>query len=274
MDWSRTKTIFIITFLVLDLFLGFQLYQKQTENQFDYISESFLKIEDKLQSMNIRYRELPEVPKKLVHIIGQTHTFTNEEISKLKKDGVTIERTDGDKKLRVTYDEPQSLNVEGGDLANILPPYTLFSEDYIYSDYLTSEGKELVFVQTYDDRWIYQKEGNANGQITVQLDKDGKMISFVQTYLDTNEQGEEQEILTAIKAIDQLLINNKLKNDDKISFIELGYYSLVEGDVQVLAPTWLIEVNKERHYYVNAVNGLIDDPNRDPLPKDAGEDTT
>lgn len=264
-DWSRTKTIFIITFFVLDLFLGYQLYQKQSNNQFEYLSESSVKIEDQLKNAGITYKELPNVPKKLSHVIGETHTFTKGELAKIEKEELMITKTDDSKKLYATFNEPKTTIGTEGEARSVVDSYGLFSDEYIYSDALSKKDKEFTFIQTYEGRPIYQKEDSANGQITIQLDSDGKIISFSQTYLKMSEEGNEQEILTAINAINQLYNKNKLENNDSITHIELGYYSLIEGKVQVLAPTWLVEVNNERHYYVNAINGLIDDPNTEVL---------
>lgn len=269
MDWSRTKLIFIVAFLVLDLFLGYQLYQKQSDNKLEYLSESFLEIEDRLSSMNISYPELPEVPKKLTHIIGQTHTFTEDELLELKSEGISYRTVNEDQKLISDFSKVMSFSYSynESDPDSFLEAFTLFHEDYTLAEYLSTKDEELVFVQTYEGRPIYQKEDNVRGQITVTLNKEGNITGFEQTYLDTNEQGGEQELLSALKAIDQLLINGKLFTNERITLVELGYYSLVEGKLQVLAPTWLIEVNGNRLYYVNAVNGLIDDPNSNVNPE-------
>lgn len=264
-DWSRTKTIFIITFFVLDLFLGYQLYQKQSNNQFEYMSESSVKMEDQLKNAEITYEELPSVPKKLSHVIGEAHTFTKDEIDKIEKEDVKITKTDDSKQLFGTFNEPKSTIGTEAEARSLVESYILYSNEYIYSDALSRKDKEFTFIQTYDGRPIFQKEDNANGQVKIQLDSEGKMMSFSQTYLTTTEEGNEQEILTAINAIYQLYNKNKLKTNDTITHIKLGYYSIIEGKVQVLAPTWLIEVNEERHYYVNAINGLIDDPNIEAL---------
>lgn len=262
-DWSRTKTIFIVTFFVLDLFLGYQLYQKQSNNQFEYISESSVKIEDQLKNAGITYTELPEVPKQLSHVIGETYTFSKKDIAKLSSDELTVSVTDDYKKLLFSFHEPKTVIGVEDEAKNVIASHGLFNDEYIFSKPLSTKGKELVYIQTYNGRPIYQKEGSENGQIIVALDDDGNVTKFSQTYLKTNEEGNEQEILTAIKAINQLYNKNKLEKNDEITEIELGYYSLIEGKVQVLAPTWFIEVNEERYYYVNAINGLIDDPNMD-----------
>lgn len=269
MDWSRTKLIFIVTFLVLNLFLGYQLYQKQSENKFEYISESFLEIEDQLSSMNISYPELPEAPKKLTHIIGQTYAFTEDELLELKSEGIAYRTVNEEQKLIADFSKVMSFSYSynESDPSSFLEAFTLFHDDYTLANYLSTEDEELVFIQTYKGRPIYQKEENTRGQITVTLNEAGNITGFEQTYLDTNEQGDEQELLSALKAMNQLISNEKLFNNERVTFMELGYYSLVEGKLQVLAPTWLIEVNGDRHYYVNAVNGLIDDPNSKGNPE-------
>ncbi|MGQ0417826.1 two-component system regulatory protein YycI, partial [Bacillus sp. HC-TM] len=48
MDWDRIKTIFIVTFFVLDLFLIFQFIQKQDSNQLELIAET--KIDQELKA--------------------------------------------------------------------------------------------------------------------------------------------------------------------------------------------------------------------------------
>lgn len=270
MDWSRTKTIFIVTFFILDLFLGYQLYQKQSENKFEYMSESSVKIEDQLAKSNITYEELPEAPKALSHVIGETYVFSTEDVDNLISDDASIKISEDDIRLHVTFEEPRATIEAETESKSLLSYHALFHEDYVFAEHLSDKNNSLVYIQTYDGRPIYQKEDSANGQITVHLDENNDITGFSQTYLVTTEEGKEQEILSAIKAINQLFNNNKLKDDDKITQIELGYYSLIKGKVQVLAPTWFIEVNGERHYYVNAINGLIDDPNAE-LIQEIGE---
>jgi len=259
-DFSRTKTIFIVTFFILNLFLGYQLYQKQSNNQFEYIAESSVKIEDQLKNAGITYPELPEVPKQLSHVIGETYTFSQEEISQIESDELEVTVSEDYKKLFANFHEPKAFIGSGEEAKSIVASHGLFADEYVYSKTLSKKGKELVFIQTYEGRPVFQKEDSENGQVVVKIE-DGNVAGFSQTYLKMSEEGKEQEILTDIKAINQLYNKNKLEKQDKITAIELGYYSLIEGKVQVLAPTWFIEVNNERHYYVNAINGLIDDPN-------------
>ena len=60
MDWSRAKTIFIITFLLLDIFLIQQLISQRNENTFDTIEE--ITIDERLEAQNIQVNDLPTEP--------------------------------------------------------------------------------------------------------------------------------------------------------------------------------------------------------------------
>ena len=271
MDWSRTKTIFILTFLVLNLFLGFQLYEKHKENQFEYLSESTVKIEDQLKNMEITYPELPEAPKRMVHITGETHMFTEEELSRWNEDELSINVVEENTKITAVLENDRKFSNNRSDRAAFLQTYPLFGDEYMFwEDGQEENVMEWIFLQTHKERPIYQKAGHSNGQLLVQLNEEGRVVGFEQTYLDIKPQENEQEILTPLKAINQLLMNSKLNYRDEITSIELGYYTLVEGEVQVLAPTWFVEVNDERQYFVNAINGQIDDPNME-APIETGE---
>lgn len=67
MDWDRIKTIFIVTFFVLDLFLIFQFIQKQDSNQLELIAET--KIDQELKANKITMGNFPKEPKKS-HLLG------------------------------------------------------------------------------------------------------------------------------------------------------------------------------------------------------------
>src|SRR6056297_2871852 len=55
LDWSKTKSIFIIVFLILDIFLLTLFINKYNESQYDFLGET--KFEDRLQVDNIKYEQ-------------------------------------------------------------------------------------------------------------------------------------------------------------------------------------------------------------------------
>ena len=105
MDWSKTKTIFIITFLILDCFLGYQFMEKRNSSQLDVILETT--IEEQLEANGITYVELPKEITKATYVSGKSKKFTDEEIKKLPGQKVTV--NDGTA-LKGTFIHPISLN--------------------------------------------------------------------------------------------------------------------------------------------------------------------
>src|SRR5213079_61969 len=97
MDWSKIKTIFILTFLILDVYLFYQFMKIRDANKFEFITEATF--EDKLKADEIKYIELPKAPVKDQYISAKPKIFTKEDIAKLKgqtaylKDTTTIEAT-------------------------------------------------------------------------------------------------------------------------------------------------------------------------------------
>lgn len=70
LDWSKTKTIFIITFFILDIFLGYQFIQKKNSSQLDVILEAT--IEEQLEADGITYVDLPKEITKATYVSGKS----------------------------------------------------------------------------------------------------------------------------------------------------------------------------------------------------------
>lgn len=65
MDWDRIKTIFIVTFFVLDLFLIFQFIQKQDSNQLEIVTET--KIDQQLKESKITMGSFLKSRKRVIY---------------------------------------------------------------------------------------------------------------------------------------------------------------------------------------------------------------
>ncbi|WML55420.1 hypothetical protein RCG17_13015 [Neobacillus sp. PS3-12] len=62
MDWSKIKTIFILTFLILDVYLFYQFIKIRDNNKYEFATEATF--EDKLKADEIKYIELPKTRQK------------------------------------------------------------------------------------------------------------------------------------------------------------------------------------------------------------------
>ncbi len=107
MNWSRTKTIFIFTFLFLNFFLGWQLLEKYNANQLSMITEAT--IQDRLKDNNITINvDLPEEGRTGVHIVGKYIDFSEDEVQDLPNQQVQL--LQDDTMIVSLLDEPYPLS--------------------------------------------------------------------------------------------------------------------------------------------------------------------
>lgn len=254
MDWSRTKSIFIITFLLLNLFLAFQLKEKNSANQISLITEA--PMQEVLSQMNVVIEEeLVDEQQEGSHIVAKKmpiedfmlNLSNNQEIMEL--DETTFKSV-----LKRPF--PLNENQFQDNLKQFLTMYVSKSNHYTFGRY--DEGKRAIYMmQVHDDKAMNSPD---DAPLILSLDHEKRIVSYEQSLFEVDEAGEAQEFLSALKAIEVLLNEKVIAVNDTISSIDLSYYSFFrpQGDVQVFAPMWQIRIN-ETDYLVNAIDGLIQD---------------
>lgn len=251
MDWSKTKTIFIITFLILDCFLGYQFMEKRNSSQLDVILETT--IEEQLEANGITYVELPKEITKATYVSGESKKFTDEEIKKLSGQKVTV----NDKTvLKGTFIHPISLNFKDPyRLQEFLQRHIINGKKYAFWSF-DEKTNTVICYQTYGGRIIYNNESS---KLLIRLNEKNEAVSYEQTMLDDLQKYErKQDIVPAIKAIETLYKKGYLQPGDSVTSVELGYYGLVQFTAsQVLTPTWHIVINGKEDYFVNAFEGQV-----------------
>ena len=83
MDWNRTKPIFIFTFLILNIYLGYQIFKTHQEDQYSLFVES--SVEEQLTSEGIEYKHLPVDVKEASSLNAKSKLFKEEDLKKLKE---------------------------------------------------------------------------------------------------------------------------------------------------------------------------------------------
>ncbi|MBO0958431.1 two-component system regulatory protein YycI [Neobacillus sp. MM2021_6] len=263
MDWSKIKTIFIITFLILDVYLLFQFMEVRDANKYEIATEA--SFEEKLKADEITYNELPKTSIKGQYLSSTSKTFSKGDLAKLKGQAVSVK--DAGNTLQVTLDRPIQLSAkfEPADLSAFFKENVLFGEHYQFWE-KDDKKNTITYLQQYESFPLYQ---NLKGMITFTLNGDNQIISYEQTYLeDFKTLTAKEDILTPIKAIETLHQKGVLRPKSKITKIELGYSSKVKlAASQVLAPTWRFVVNEKENLFVNAFEGQIIDFNSDENSK-------
>jgi regulatory protein YycI of two-component signal transduction system YycFG len=263
MDWSRIKTIFILTFLILDVYLLFQFMKIRDANKYEVRTEA--SFEDKLKADEIKYVELPKAPIKDQYLSAKPKTFTKGDVAKLK--GQTASFKEPDTTLQVTLDKPIQLNskFEPAEMTTYVMENILYGEHYQFWE-KNDKKNTITYFQQYDNIPLYQ---NINGMITFTFNSDNQVVSYQQTYLEGFiKLTAKEEILPPLKAIETLHQKGDLKPKSKITKVELGYSTLIQlAASQVLAPTWRFVVDDKESLFVNAFEGQIIEFNSDETSK-------
>ncbi|WP_335871889.1 two-component system regulatory protein YycI [Bacillus sp. 2205SS5-2] len=260
MDWNRTKTIFIIVFTVLNIFL-ITLLAKKLNAQYENLHDPT--IEEQLAVDNITYGSLDKLVKKEPRISAKTKKFLEEDLIQLEMQEISL--INNNTKIKSILKEPYSLGEEFNrtKMIEVINQY-IFNGNIYRFGYYDETNKIITYFQVYNNKPLYK---NRYGHIDFYLNDDFEVVSYEQTMLTSIESyTEEEDILPAIDIIEVLRSKGKLRPDSEIVDMEIGYHTLVQlTESQVLTPTWHFVVEHEsvgvEHLYVNAIEGTVLDLN-------------
>ncbi|WP_209125186.1 two-component system regulatory protein YycI [Alkalihalobacillus sp. BA299] len=254
MDWSRAKTIFIITFILLNSFLFYQLRELNHANQINLIIEATL--QERLKEMNVTIDDtVEEEIQSGFLIVGKNIEISEDAVKGLKGQEITfVNKT----KMISRLDEPYPLD-QGSirqQVDRFLSEFVLNGEFYEFSSQ-EEERNQLMFIQQYDGKVMYSFD---EAPLILQLNDKEQIVAYQQVIYEVDESGREQEFLSGLKAIERLLNEHLISANQTITEVDFGYYSFFKqlGDVQVFAPMWRISVNG-KDYLVNAIDGSVQD---------------
>ncbi|MDZ5710623.1 two-component system regulatory protein YycI [Jeotgalibacillus haloalkalitolerans] len=266
MDWSKTKTIFIVVFLILDIFLLILFVQKYNDSQLETIGD--LSTTERLAGENVTLGELPDVEDSRPYLNAEYYRFMSSDLQELEGQTATIREG---QILESVLTEPVAIedpeNPE--ELNELLEDYVTNGGQYTFWEY-DEEDNQLIYFQTFEGLTLYY---NLNAQIAVQLNGNNEAISYEQTYLTSLEEfTEEQQLREPRSVLETFYDRNLIQPNSTAVDLQLGYYPLFvqetggdtdEGITQVLTPTWKMTIENEdgsrNDLFMNAVDGSIYD---------------
>ncbi|WP_018131047.1 two-component system regulatory protein YycI [Effusibacillus pohliae] len=264
MDWSRAKTYLILTFLLLDIVLGYQYWQARTE-QASYVqsfAEQLAEVRELLASQKWELRtEVPKTTPELGFLQVRYLPLPPDEWAKRIGGGKLLHQGPGqvtvdlsEKHIAVNLEEDNPGDKALAQIGAKLSP----KETYQY-DRKLQESKDsgiIQYLQMYNNYPIF----SAPLELVVQ---GGKLIRYQQTALNVvGEGGGRKQVISALHALRSLSesIDKSGKRADNrvIREIRLGYYSKpFNADEWYLIPMWRILSDREV-YYVNALTGEVE----------------
>lgn len=259
MQWGQIKTLFILCFLILDVFLVNQFINKTEQAQYVLLPDT--SIEEQLEAEDIQLQNIPKDSPKKTRISAKRYDFNEEDEEKLEERENQISTIgENGKILTSKFKEPVEIDLESDDskISGIVKEEILFGDEYEYWGY-NEKWNVLIFFQLHEESPIYFNE---SGVVLVSLNEEKTGIQgYLQTRLDeVKSRGEEQELIKPIQAISTLFNKNKIYNQDTVTDFDIGYFTLVPlqevgNGVQSFSPTWNIHVNENRNYFVNGLEG-------------------
>ncbi|WP_157967880.1 two-component system regulatory protein YycI [Paraliobacillus sp. X-1268] len=267
MQWGQIKSLFIVCFLVLDVFLIKQLIDKQEDVSFITESTKEEQLQLNINGLDDLSEDTIEAP--LIYAVNQSYSA---------EDSIRLEQYSNQKNVIVDeiylfgqFDEPIPISIDEDSGVNMesLNSLILNSGEYTYWG-KDEKSNSLLFFQTMEQPIYY----NQNALLFIQLNDDDEMIQYVQTKLEQEEEQEEaRDLITEIDAVSRLFHNaGSLEQGDTVTDVALGYHNVTSlpNGLQILNPTWNVTVDQTDHYFVNAIEGH-DYPKNDDFIKTAVE---
>jgi len=258
MQWGQIKTLLIASFLILNIYLFIQFMEKKEEADIGILEQHTSSIEEQLRDDGITYGELPDEEYEETFISVEQYEFTEEELKKERKtkdqSSTIIQQYLIVSKLdeRLTISE----KVTEEQLLNAFSQLVYYSDEYTFWNW-NKDYNVLMFFQSKFDRPVYY---NQNGLALLFLNDQNEVEFYTQTMLgETETLAEKRKLMKPMEAIETLYRANELPFDSHIDHVNIGFHTRVpfETDIQVFAPIWKVQVNKDRNYFVNAIEGFI-----------------
>lgn len=262
MHWGQIKTLLIISFLLLDVYLFIQYMDKREESDFSMWEYQESTIEDQLITESIKIQNLPDKEYEESFITVKQMDFTDNKLFGVKDLAKQDPYIFNQYFLASKLDKAQSIpkNKSDEEMMLLLNKLVYGASEYSYWG-MNEELNVLIYFQNKLDRPVYY---NQNGLILLFLNEKDEVEYYTQTMLGEAETlSENMKLIKPIQAIEILYKANSLYTGDEISSVNIGFHTRVpsETGVQVFAPIWRVNVNGEADYFINAIEGLINTTN-------------
>lgn len=261
MDWSKTKTIFIIVFSILNVFLySVYINNYNEEQELEVLGES--NIESDLKNANISVGNLPISTEKVTYVSGKINTFDNFDFDQVTRNQIIT--VSDNMIIEGTMKKPEKLEALNEKTLTEFLKRTVFKGEEYRLWQIDKSAREATFFQVMNDKMIFY---NQSATIKVYWSEKEEITKYEQTMFGSLKAvGEKSMLIKPIQAIKTIFEKGYLKDHTTISFVNLGYSTLVPlTETQVLSPTWHIRAmvpdengrKKQQDFFVNAVDNQI-----------------
>jgi len=257
MNFRRIEWIFLIAFVVLDIFLGFMFVQTSSKST-TTSGDTATTVIREMRADNISFSDPKTSESTGYYIAGSNDNDLKQRIGQLTEQTARIESSG---KLTSTLRTVQTItaNRAKAELTTFMKQSTnvIHGDEYVYDTDLSSKS-EYVFVQKVADGDILTNAG----QVHLTVNKSNQLTSYTQTYVDNVKTLREKAVtISEKKALVALYQYNQVSNSSRIMWAKLGYSRLLKlKDSSVYVPTWIFAVRSKNSsnvtiHRINAFTG-------------------
>ncbi|WP_337017298.1 two-component system regulatory protein YycI [Oceanobacillus massiliensis] len=259
MQWGHIKSLFILSFLILNIYLLFQYVERQRDSDVENLdSGDNAPLEEQLASENITITaDTDQEVTEANYISASQRSFTNEEVDQLNGIDNLQATLSGTYFILSQFDKPIPVpeDADADSITALVTPYLLDPDDYAYWGW-DEELNIIMFFQRKEGRTVYL---NQNALLLFYLNDKNEITHYTQTMLgEAKKQGNTESLSQPRQAIGSLYQSRDLIQDQEVTDVQLGFVSRINSEEsQVFAPTWKVTVDGEKNYFVNAIEGII-----------------
>lgn len=247
MDHKRIEWLFLIVFLLIDLYLGVEILRSPVSLSGN--NSEATGVTDMRSEMHADGIDLPskvsEEPSSGYYLAGKDHDDLSKKVATLTNVDANYNKKDNNlnaapkSAVFINGKEHEKLSQLNAFKNN--PRNVAYGKQYIYEANMSSSNS-FTFVQQSAYGNIY----DSSGQLTINV-KNGQITNYSQTYIsDVSPVRELQSTISPWHALRAMYTNRELADNSRVVKIKLGYSELtvVRGS-RIFLPTWLVWVENK-----------------------------
>ena len=270
MNFKKVEIIFILAFLILDVFLINIFINKYVGTPSQAIENQSIDIVTEFKANNIQYDEISDEILRIPFVRALNTTLNEETVSELTEDTQSVEVNANQILAQINTPiqlEGVTAETPSGELSDsALSSLNQFINSEVY------QGSQYRFI-SYDksaSKVTYMQEtasgavvADGNGEIIFQVNDDYAVYAYDQTITgETASQGEERTVISEQQALENAFLNNSIPDESIILRSFLAYReTLALDEITLYHPVWtlLILTNEgtTQRVFVDGINGAI-----------------
>ena len=263
MNFRRIEWIFLLAFILLDLFLIMTYFKQDTiveSTTNNYGQSTISSVMKSMKNDQITYPTLSNTEQTGYYLASPKNNILRTKADQLEY----VTWIYANHKLTATFITAIKLNTQNprATLDTVVkdPKEVIYGKAYTYSKELSNKNT-IVYTQNLYGKPLYSSEGQI--KITV---KDGYAVGYTQTYASRIQTlREKKTTISQNKALMWLYQYNKLPQNTTVVWCKLGYTKLLDvNNSTVYIPSWIFYLKSKttdatQYRRINAFTGSVMD---------------